>query len=191
MTEHHNVTRKGEKVNQPIVTLFKQEQNQPFKINGHYQQLSPLMSLKLHFWNMLLVIILPFGKVLAVDFDGCVISFIILPAISSHLLIIQLVHGFSKPLIKWKQLFERWFLMRKAKSLSALMHGSQTKIHEWGFDFFAIPAMSSECERAFSKASYTISARWSNLSQEIIGGGEVLRLWINAGVVKLSAPVDI
>lgn len=26
MTEHHNVTRKGEKVNQPIVTLFKQEQ---------------------------------------------------------------------------------------------------------------------------------------------------------------------
>lgn len=26
MTEHHNVTRKGKKVNQHIVTLFKQEQ---------------------------------------------------------------------------------------------------------------------------------------------------------------------
>lgn len=59
------------------------------------------------------------------------------------------------------------------------------------FDFFAIPAMSSECERAFSKASYTISARRSNLSQEIIEGGDILRSWINAGVVKLSAPVDI
>lgn len=49
-------------------------------------------------------------------------------------------------------------------------------------DFFAIPAMSSECERAFSKASHTISARRSNLSQEIIERGEVLRSWINAGV---------
>lgn len=59
------------------------------------------------------------------------------------------------------------------------------------FDVFTIPAMSSECERAFSKASCTISACRSNLSQEIIEGGEVLRSWINAGVVKLSAPVDI
>lgn len=32
MTEHHNVTRKGGKVNQPIVTLFKQEQKPSLQI---------------------------------------------------------------------------------------------------------------------------------------------------------------
>ena len=31
---------------------------------------------------------------------------------------------------------------------------------QMAIDLFAIPAMSSECERSFSKASYTISARW-------------------------------
>ena len=107
MTKHHNVTRKAKKSINLLSPYSNKNRNQPFKINGHYQQLSLLMSLKLHFWNMLLVIILPFVKVLAVEFGGCVISFIILPAISSHLLIIQIVHGFSKLLIKKKQQFER------------------------------------------------------------------------------------
>ena len=56
------------------------------------------------------------------------------------------------------------------------------------FDLFAIPAMSSECERIFSKASYTISARRSNLSNDIVESGEALRSWVSAGVVKLGAP---
>lgn len=42
------------------------------------------------------------------------------------------------------------------------------------FDFFAIFAMSLECERVINKASYTISACRSNLSQEIIEVGEIL-----------------
>lgn len=45
---------------------------------------------------------------------------------------------------------------------------------QMAFDLFAIPAMSSECERSFSKASYTISARRSNLSNDIVESGEAL-----------------
>ena len=56
-------------------------------------------------------------------------------------------------------------------------------------DLFAIPAMSSECERSFSKASYTIAARRSNLNGEIIEAGEALRSWVISDVVELSTPV--
>ncbi len=56
------------------------------------------------------------------------------------------------------------------------------------FDLFAILAMSSEYEQSFSKASYTISARQSNLSNDILEKEEELRLWVSAGVVKLDAP---
>lgn len=45
---------------------------------------------------------------------------------------------------------------------------------QMAFDLYAIPAMSSECERGFSKASYTISARRSNLSNDIVESGEAL-----------------
>lgn len=54
------------------------------------------------------------------------------------------------------------------------------------FDLFAIPAMSSECERSYCKASYTISARKSNLGNDIVEAGEVLRSWVSANVVVLS-----
>ncbi len=46
---------------------------------------------------------------------------------------------------------------------------------QMAFDVFAIPAMSSECVPSFSKASYTISARQSNLSNDIVKSGEALR----------------
>ncbi len=59
---------------------------------------------------------------------------------------------------------------------------------QMAFDLFAIPAMSSECERSFSKASYTISAQRSNLSNDIVEAGEVLRLWVSTNMVILSAP---
>ena len=48
--------------------------------------------------------------------------------------------------------------------------------------------MSSECEQSFSKASYTISARRSNLSNDIMATGEALRSFVLAAVVKLGAP---
>ncbi len=56
------------------------------------------------------------------------------------------------------------------------------------FDLFAIPVMSSECERAFSKASYTISARCNNLSSDIVEEDETPRSWVSAGVIKIGAP---
>ena len=58
---------------------------------------------------------------------------------------------------------------------------------QMAFDLFAIPAMSSECERCFSKASYTISARRRNLGNDIVEA-EVLRSWVSADMVVLSAP---
>lgn len=59
------------------------------------------------------------------------------------------------------------------------------------FDLFAIPAMSSECELALSKASYTIAARRSSLSSDIVEGGECLRSWISSKVVELATPVEL
>ena len=56
------------------------------------------------------------------------------------------------------------------------------------YDLFAIPAMSSECERSFSKASYTIAARRSNLNGEIIEAGEALQSWVISDVIELSTP---
>ena len=56
------------------------------------------------------------------------------------------------------------------------------------FDVFAIPAISSKCERSSSKASYTIFARRNNLGNDIVEAGEVLRSWMSANMVVLSAP---
>lgn len=56
------------------------------------------------------------------------------------------------------------------------------------FDLFAVPAMSSECERAFSKASYAITPRRSPLSVDIVEAGETLRSWINSGIVNVGLP---
>ena len=56
------------------------------------------------------------------------------------------------------------------------------------FHFFAISAMSSECEQSFSKISYTIVACRSNLSNVTVESGEEPRSWVSAGIVKLDAP---
>lgn len=59
---------------------------------------------------------------------------------------------------------------------------------QMAFDLCAIPAMSSECERSFSKASYTISAWRSTLGNDTVEAGEVLRSWVSADMVVSSAP---
>lgn len=56
------------------------------------------------------------------------------------------------------------------------------------FDLFAVPAMSSECEREFSKASYKIIPRRSQPSVDILEAGETLRSWINSGIVNVGVP---
>ncbi len=59
---------------------------------------------------------------------------------------------------------------------------------QMAFDLCAIPAMSSECKRSFSKASYTLSARRSTLGNDIVEAGEVLRSWGSPDLVVLSSP---
>ena len=56
------------------------------------------------------------------------------------------------------------------------------------FDLFAIPAMSSEYERAFSKTSYTIAMWQSNFSGDIVEAGEDLWSWISARIVQIKTP---
>ena len=53
------------------------------------------------------------------------------------------------------------------------------------FDLFAAPAMSSEYERVFNKASYTVAARRSDLPVE---AGECLRSCISANIVQVKIP---
>lgn len=47
----------------------------------------------------------------------------------------------------------------------------------------------SKCEQAVDKASYPISASCSNLSSDWVEGGETLRFWVLAGVVRIGASV--
>ena len=56
---------------------------------------------------------------------------------------------------------------------------------------FAFPAMSSEWERVFSKASYIIAARKSNPSSDVVEREECLCSWISSEVVELTTPVEI
>ena len=67
---------------------------------------------------------------------------------------------------------------KKAKVLATPCSGgaiiTYPNLAQMAFDLFAIPAISFECKRAFSKASYTISARRSNLSRDIVEGSETL-----------------
>lgn len=55
-------------------------------------------------------------------------------------------------------------------------------------DLFAIVTWLSECEGALSKASYTISTFYSNLSSDIDEEGETLSYWISTGVMKIKSP---
>jgi hypothetical protein len=53
------------------------------------------------------------------------------------------------------------------------------------FDLLSIPAMSSECERAFSKAGYMVTGRRNGVEADIIEATEMLRSWVKAGVVSM------
>ena len=57
------------------------------------------------------------------------------------------------------------------------------------YDLFAIPAISSECERSFNKASYTIATWKNNLNRKLIEAGKALRLWVISNVIELFTPV--
>lgn len=69
--------------------------------------------------------------------------------------------------------------------------GAYPNLPQMAFDLFAMPAISSKCERAFSKASYSITARRSQLGIDIVEAVESLRSRINAGVISVGVSEDL
>ncbi len=113
----------------------------------------------------------------------------------------DLFHGlldiYSTPAEQIMELFDKYvkyITKERYESISNLLQwwrGHQStypNLAQMAFDLFDISTMSSECERDFSKASYTISAFRSNLLSEIVEGGETLRSWISVGIIKMGAP---
>lgn len=54
------------------------------------------------------------------------------------------------------------------------------------YDYLSIPSTSCECERSFSKARCTITADRNRLSGATIESTQLLRNWLQRGVVKSS-----
>src|SRR4051812_11847320 len=54
------------------------------------------------------------------------------------------------------------------------------------FDIFACPAISCECERAFSRANKLITPERNSLGDSLIEALECLRAWWNNGLIKRS-----
>lgn len=55
------------------------------------------------------------------------------------------------------------------------------------FDFLAVPAMSSECERVFSSCSKQTTAETSNLSGEMLWHRECLKNWDHRGAIDMMS----
>lgn len=55
------------------------------------------------------------------------------------------------------------------------------------YDLFAMPAMSSECERAFSSAKRLISEQRYNLKSDIIEADQCIRSWLKNGIADGQA----
>jgi hypothetical protein len=65
------------------------------------------------------------------------------------------------------------------------------------YDLFAMPAMSSECERAFSSAKRLIAEQRYNLKSDIIEADQCLRSWLKNGIadgqlafINIAAVID-
>jgi hypothetical protein len=55
------------------------------------------------------------------------------------------------------------------------------------YDLFAMPAMSSECERVFSCAKKLIAEQRYNLKPEIIEADQCLKSWLKNGIADGQA----
>ena len=56
---------------------------------------------------------------------------------------------------------------------------------QMAFDLFAIPAISSECERVFSQTKLLITDKRNRLSDLTIEATECLKHWLQVGVITL------
>jgi hypothetical protein len=55
------------------------------------------------------------------------------------------------------------------------------------YDLFAMPAMSSECERAFSDVKRLIAEQRYNLKSDIIEADQCLKSWLKNGIADGQA----
>jgi hypothetical protein len=55
------------------------------------------------------------------------------------------------------------------------------------YDLFAMPAMSSECERAFSNAKRLISEQRYNLKSDVIEADQCIKSWLKNGIADGQA----
>jgi hypothetical protein len=60
------------------------------------------------------------------------------------------------------------------------------QLAQMAFDFLAIPAMSSECERVFSSCAKQTTPESSQLSGELLWHQECLKNWQNRGAIEIS-----
>ena len=73
-----------------------------------------------------------------------------------------------------------------------LMEYWKTREHDWpnlakmAFDFMAIPAMSSECERVFSSCGMQTSAQSSRLTGKLLWHQECLKNWHRRGAIDIG-----
>ena len=69
----------------------------------------------------------------------------------------------------------------------ASMVDHSPKLSRMAFGLHAIPAMSDERERTFSKAGYAFTSRRSRLGCGMIEAGECLKSWFHRGVIGISS----
>lgn len=61
-------------------------------------------------------------------------------------------------------------------------------LSQMAFDLLAVPAMSSECERAFSKAGHVLNESRLRTREDYAEANQCLRAWILAGLVSIVVP---
>lgn len=60
------------------------------------------------------------------------------------------------------------------------------RLSRFALDLLAIPAMSADCERAFSLAKLTVTSQRHSLQGSTIEKIQLLKNWIAAGVIRLG-----
>ncbi len=87
------------------------------------------------------------------------------------------------------QLF--WYLQEQPVDHLSTMEYQKSREAEWpqlaqmAFDFLAIPAMSSECERVFSSCAKQTTPESAQLSGDMLWHQECLKNWANRGAIVI------
>jgi hypothetical protein len=84
------------------------------------------------------------------------------------------------------------YLEEAPNSFIGVMEYWRSRERDWpelaqmAYDFLAIPAMSSECERVFSSCSKQTTAQSSRLSGKTLWHQECLKNWSRRGAIKIG-----